>query len=174
MSKYICGSHTIAILRHRLTQRILIHFSGAWLFRNPMDCIPPGSSVHGISQVRILEQVAISFSRGSFWPKDQTHISCVSCIGKWSLYHKLHLGRLLPHSNWLKNCITFSQWQTRKSPEDQTVKSRNDKTRLHCEENNIWAFWRSWEKMVARSSWAGKVPTAHLVTTIIKVLGQWN
>ena len=35
------------------------------LFCDPVDCSPPGSSVHGISQGRILEQVAISFSRGS-------------------------------------------------------------------------------------------------------------
>ena len=35
---------------------------------SPMDCSPPGSFVHSISQVRILEQVAISFSRGSSWP----------------------------------------------------------------------------------------------------------
>ena len=41
-----------------------------------MDCIPPGSSVHGISQARRLEWVAISFSRGSFWPKDRIHVSC--------------------------------------------------------------------------------------------------
>ena len=33
---------------------------------NPMDCSPPGSSVHGILQARTLEWVAISFSRGSF------------------------------------------------------------------------------------------------------------
>ena len=46
---------------------------------NPMDCSPSGSSVHGIFQARILEWVAISFSRGSSWPRDQTHISCVSC-----------------------------------------------------------------------------------------------
>ena len=43
-----------------------------------MDCRPPGSSVHGISQVRILEWVAISFSRGSSWPRNQTHISCIA------------------------------------------------------------------------------------------------
>ena len=35
---------------------------------DPIDCSPPGSSVHGISQARILEWVAISFSRGSSWP----------------------------------------------------------------------------------------------------------
>ena len=39
---------------------------------NPMDCGPPGSSVHGIFQARILEWVAISFSRGSSQPRDQT------------------------------------------------------------------------------------------------------
>ena len=42
---------------------------------DPMDWSPPGSSVHGIFQARIREWVAISFSRGSFWTKDQTHIS---------------------------------------------------------------------------------------------------
>ena len=48
-----------------------------------MDCSLPGSSSHGISQSRILEWVAISFSRGSSLPRDQTHISC---IGRWVLY----------------------------------------------------------------------------------------
>ena len=47
---------------------------------DPMDCSPPGSSVHGILQARILEWVAIPSSRGSSWPRDQTHISWLSCI----------------------------------------------------------------------------------------------
>ena len=42
---------------------------------DPIDCSPPGSSVHGISQARILEWVAISFSRGSSQCKDRTCIS---------------------------------------------------------------------------------------------------
>ena len=42
-----------------------------------MDCSLPDSSVHGISQGRILEWVAISFSRESSRPKDQTHVSCI-------------------------------------------------------------------------------------------------
>ena len=41
----------------------------------PMDRSPPGSSVHGIFQTRILEWVAISYSRGSSQPRDLTHIS---------------------------------------------------------------------------------------------------
>ena len=44
---------------------------------NPVDCSPPGSSVHGIPQARILEWVAIPFSRGSSPPRDGTHISCL-------------------------------------------------------------------------------------------------
>ena len=43
-----------------------------------MDCSPPGSSLHGISQARILEYVAMMYSRGSSRPRDQTFISCVS------------------------------------------------------------------------------------------------
>ena len=42
---------------------------------HPMDCSPPGSSVHGILQARILEWVAISFSRGYSRPRDQTQVS---------------------------------------------------------------------------------------------------
>ena len=40
------------------------------LFGDPMGCSPPGFSVHGISQARILKGVAISFSSGSFGPTD--------------------------------------------------------------------------------------------------------
>ena len=49
---------------------------------NSRNCIPAGSSVHGISQVSTLEWVAISSSRGSFLPRDRTHISCISCVGR--------------------------------------------------------------------------------------------
>ena len=48
---------------------------------------PPGSSVHGILQARILEWVATSFSMGSSWPRDRTSVSCISCIGRRILYH---------------------------------------------------------------------------------------
>ena len=47
----------------------------------------PGSSVYGIFQAGTLEQVAISFSRGSSWPRNQNYISCVSWIGRWILYY---------------------------------------------------------------------------------------
>ena len=56
---------------------MLSHFSRVQLFATPVDCSPPGSSVHGILQARILEWVAIPSSRGSSQPRDQT---CVSHI----------------------------------------------------------------------------------------------
>ena len=45
---------------------------------DPMDCSPPGSSVHEIFQARILQWVAISFSRGSSQPRDRTQVSCAA------------------------------------------------------------------------------------------------
>ena len=54
---------------------------------DPMDFIPPRSSVHRILQARILEWVAISSSRGSSQPSDWTHISCLSGISRQILYH---------------------------------------------------------------------------------------
>ena len=45
---------------------------------NPIDCSPPGSSVHGILQARILEWVAISFFKGSSQLRDRTWVSCIA------------------------------------------------------------------------------------------------
>ena len=53
---------------------------------SPMDCSPPGFSVHGILQARILEWVAISSSRGSSWLSDWTQVPYVSCTGRRVLY----------------------------------------------------------------------------------------
>ena len=50
-------------------------------------CDPPGSFVHGISQAKILEWVAISYSRRSPQSRDQTCVSCISCIRRQVLYH---------------------------------------------------------------------------------------
>ena len=47
---------------------------------DPMDCSPPGSSIHGILQARILEWVAMPSSRGSSWPRDWTCVFYNSCI----------------------------------------------------------------------------------------------
>ena len=59
---------------------------------DPMDYSPPGSSIHGILQARILEWVAISFSRGSSWPRDWAQVSCIA-------------GRRFNSNN--SNCVGF-------------------------------------------------------------------
>ena len=57
---------------------IVYSLSPVSLFCDRMDCSPPGSSVHGISQASLLVCVAISFSRGSSWPRDRTWITCTA------------------------------------------------------------------------------------------------
>ena len=54
---------------------------------DPLDCSPPGSSVHEIIQARILEWVVMPSSRESSWPRNQTLISCVFCIADGFFTH---------------------------------------------------------------------------------------
>ena len=61
---------------------------------NPMNCSPSGSSVHGILQARISGWVVVPSSRGSFQPRDQSHIY-ISCIGSQVPYHQRHVEN--PH-----------------------------------------------------------------------------
>ena len=84
---------------------------------NPMDYSPPGSSVHEISQARILVWVAISFSRGSSWPRDWNLISWVAggfftteILEKTNQYLTANLiqfsiPRWIPHLTRLYHCI---------------------------------------------------------------------
>ena len=67
---------------------------------DPMDCSSPGSSFHGIVQARVLEWVAISFSRGSSWPTDRTQVSCIigRCFTIWATYMKCS-----SKNNWTLN-----------------------------------------------------------------------
>ena len=103
---------------------------------NPVDFSLLGSSVHGILQARIPEWVAISFYRGTFRPKDQTHVSYVSCIGRLVLYHEHHLGSLsecwLP-KNWCFQIVVLEK--TLESPSDsKEIKPVNPKG------NQPWIF----------------------------------
>ena len=58
---------------------VLSCFSCVWLW-DSMDYSPPGSSVHGILQSRMLERVSMTSSRGSCWPRNWTCVSCIYCI----------------------------------------------------------------------------------------------
>ena len=75
------GSEYYHILENRNTTKnnrhVCISHSVVADSLQPLDCSPPGSSVHGILQARILEWVTIFFSRGSSGPRDQTQVSCI-------------------------------------------------------------------------------------------------
>ena len=73
------------------------------LFFNPIDCSPSDFSVHGISQARKLEWVAISFSKGSSQPMDWT---LVSCISRWILYH----WPTREAQSWCYHTVTVRFW----------------------------------------------------------------
>ena len=92
---------------------LLSHFSHVWLFYDPMECSPPGSSVHGISPERILEWVAMPSSRGSSQPRDWTHISCVSFIAG-GFFTTGPLGKPLLGYSWLTNnvvIVSSEEWK---------------------------------------------------------------
>ena len=64
-----------------------------------MDCCVPGS-IHGIFQARKLKWVAIYYPRGSSQLRDQTHISCISCIDKWiDTYISIERKKLKNHQS---------------------------------------------------------------------------
>ena len=70
---------------------------------DPVDCSPPGSSIHGILQARILEWVAISFSRGCSRPRDRTQVSCIAGrrFNLWATREALRRKRGLQRTRWL-------------------------------------------------------------------------
>ena len=92
---YVTSSHHMQIKSEQLQSNSFINpwcCKSKWIAQlcltlcNPMDYNLPGSSAHGIFQARTLEWVAISLSRGSSQPKDQTLFSCILCTGRRILY----------------------------------------------------------------------------------------
>ena len=78
--------------------------------RDPVDYRLPGSSVHRVFQPRVLEWVAISSSRVSL-PRDQTHGSCVSCVGRQVLYHWATWEALIDRDpNPIIMCVFKTLW----------------------------------------------------------------
>ena len=110
---------------------------------DPMDCSPPGFSVHGIPQVRILEWVAIPFSRGSSW-----HVNYISIkLGKKSLpvYGKkkktgwvqqggdefyIYFSNLIKIYKWIHNLRVERIWEITNLP--------NSGLRYHCDMDSRW------------------------------------
>ena len=80
---------------------------------NPMDCSPPGSIVHGLTQARILQWISMPSSRGSSQTRDQTSISSVSCFVKQVLFFlREGNGNPLQHS-CLEDPMDKGAWQAK-------------------------------------------------------------
>ena len=79
---------------------------------SPMDCSPPGSSVHGIFQANLLEWIAISFSRGYSRPRDRTRVSCI--VGRfftdWRMESENESCLVVSDSLWPQGL--YSSWNS--------------------------------------------------------------
>ena len=102
---------------------------------NPMDCIPPVSSVHGILWARILEWVAISFSRGSSQPRDRTW---VSCFYRQILFCLSHQGS--PILQYKIRILKSDSKTMHKSPQNHASDSRGTLVLSLENKKNICAF----------------------------------
>ena len=99
-AKYLHLGHALSTWKHLSLKKVKSEIAQSCpTLCKPMDSSPPGSSVHGIFQARILEWVAISFSRRSFQPRDWTRVSCI--VGRhftiWATREILKKGEV----NWL-------------------------------------------------------------------------
>ena len=92
----ICLRSTVIKVYMKQTVKCLFYclcvLSRVQLFETPVDGSLPGSSVHVIFQVRIVEWVAFTYTRGSSQSKDRNCVSCISCIGRWVFLPLCHLG----------------------------------------------------------------------------------
>ena len=134
---------------------------------DPMDCGLPGSSVCGILRARILEWVAMPFSRGSLQPKDWTWLSC----GRQILYHLSCQGSPFGPNECCPRVQLLSgrtpaptKRQVSHSPHTQNILGRqgNHSRRSHSREGEVgrhiivtvpWKLWNIAGYMVTRSPW---------------------
>ena len=105
---------------------------------DPRDCSPLGSSVHGISQARMLEWVAIPFSRGSSWPSDRTQVS--RAAGSF-LYCRPTLYQLNQHSQGWKRGVLLNA----REPEARGAASLCGRTHS--------GFWDTWGHQLEPGLW---------------------
>ena len=88
---------------------VLSHFSHVQLFCDPMDDNPPCSSIHGILSATILGWVAMTSSRESSQSRDQTHVSCISCIAGRFFTNKPPMGK--PKEQYRYKLLKVLLWQ---------------------------------------------------------------
>ena len=119
-------SHSASSLFPPKYMYMLSRFNCVWLFCDPIDCSLPGFSVHGVLQVRILEWVAIPFSRRSSQSRDRTHVSHIAGgfftswatkkpknigVGSLSLFQWIfptqELNQALLHCRWIFHQLSY-------------------------------------------------------------------
>ena len=114
---------------------------------NPINRRPSGSSVHGILQARILEWVALSYSRGSSWPRDGMRVSRVSCTGRW-FYTNAPPGKLLGSFNGPGPSgpeLTIRKWK--REPEEGRERERErERKKERRKERKTWGPKLWWSK----------------------------
>ena len=132
-----------------------------------MDCSPPGFSVHGILQVRLLEWAVIRFSRGCSQPRDWTHVSCI--VGRFFITEP-------PGARWLRvralwkwkslscvqlcnpiGCIVCGILQARipewvAFPVSRGSSQLRDRTQVSC---IAGGFFTNWATREAQEYWSG-------------------
>ena len=114
-----------------------------------MDCSPPGSSVHGISQARRVKWVAVSFSRGSSQSRDENHVSYVSYVGWQVLDHECHLETPLERfTNIYEMTISYAYYLLRASLVAQLV-------------NHLPAMQETWVRFLGREDTLEKGVATH-------------
>ena len=91
---------------------------------DPMDCVLPGSSIHVFLQARILGWVAISFSRGSSWPRDWTQVSRIAgrCFTFWATREALYFGHLMGRTDSLEKTLMLGKTEGRRRRGQQRMR----------------------------------------------------
>ena len=140
MTNPLWGSESVKVLAVQSCLTLCSH----------IDCKPSGSSVHRISQARILEWIAISFSRGSSWSRDQIHISCI--VGRFfTIWATRKDKQCLGSNNWGSDTWIITWRMIKVSPDrrEETARSRkrgSEFTGGRAERGDcslrIWYSWR--------------------------------
>ena len=117
---------------------------------NLMGGSPPGSSLHGIFQARVLEWVSISFSTGSSWSRDRTCVSCVSHIDRQVLYHcaTWEDTYMLPLTEELSSCFMLDQQPL--EPIDLVLGSSQRNISKQLITNSVTHFFLSLERVISK------------------------